>query len=77
MISGTCKISLEGSSESSTLIGSWESINQHNLSGKQLGNIYQDPKYVLTHCLGDVTPWLDPKNAKYRQRSITKVLEIV
>lgn len=56
MISGTCKISLEGSSESSTLIGSWESINQHNLSGKQLGNIYQDPKYVLTHCLGDVTP---------------------
>lgn len=56
MISGTCKISLEGSSESSTLIRSWESINQHNLSGKQLGNIYQDSKYVLTHCLGDVTP---------------------
>ena len=51
MISGTCKISLEGSSESRTLIHSWESINQHNLSGKQLGNIYQDPKYVLTHCL--------------------------
>ena len=74
MISGTRKISLEGHSESSTLLPYYESINWYNLCGKQWGTVYQDLKYVLTQCLR--MSLLDfIKNAEHRQRIIPKVLE--